>query len=204
MLLCCGRLEADENVGFGRKRRNWINCHVYVGPGSYVRTRQVQQFHKGEREAGGCEPSRAKHRCFRVEFLNFWEETQARQRKPACTGGCNSWRHVHRGACEAYSAKGHDCNPVYRPSAKHTGMFCSLACCVAELHRLHHQAALMSQLQLTSCCSALVSRPSRAARRLSSADEWAVCLTLLCLALVRLSSTSDITAVLSQRSSELP
>lgn len=51
-----------------------------------------------------------------------------------------------------------------------------------------------SPIHLTSCCSALLSRPSRAARRLSSADEWAVGLTLLCLALWRRSSVPDITA----------
>lgn len=53
-----------------------------------------------------------------------------------------------------------------------------------------------SPASLTSCCSTLLSRPSRAARRLSSAEEWAVCLTLLCRALLRLSSVPDITELL--------
>lgn len=49
-------------------------------------------------------------------------------------------------------------------------------------------------IMLTSYCSALLSSPSLAARRLSKADECAVSLTRPCLALLRLSSVPDISS----------
>lgn len=131
------------------------------------------------------------------EFLKkaaaFWQDKHARQSKPACTGGSDVCTHLYRREWETYVQRHRrKCsrNPILDPC-----MYPSSAPQVYVLvsqHSASFHAAL--HFDLTSCCSALLSRPSRAARRLSSADEWAVGLTLLCLALLRLSSVSDITA----------